>query len=180
MLWVHATLWETQVVMYELFVGKLSAQQKEQYYQETKLFAYMFGIPEHVIPPNWNEFLEYNQKVWQSDMLHVNEETLALFGFLFKPLHPALALPMDWMSLVTSATLPEKVRHDFNLSYTQKDEQRFKRNVKVVSFFEPLTPKILRYGPNYLEANRRILGLEPLWITKKMNKMIMGQENLVS
>lgn len=180
MLWVHATLWETQVVMYELFVGKLTAEQKEQYYQETKLFAYMFGVPEDVLPPNWNEFLEYNQKVWASDILTVNPATLELFGFLFKPQHPSLAGAMNMMSIITSATLPEKLRHDFNLAYTAKDQKRFERYTKLLSFCEPLAPKILRYGPNYLEANRRIKGLEPVWITKKMNKLIMGHEELVS
>jgi uncharacterized protein (DUF2236 family) len=180
MLWVHATLWETQILMYEIFVGKLTDEEKEQYYQETKLFAYMFGIPEDIIPPNWNEFLEYNEKIWNSDILHVNNATLELFGYLFKPQHPSLAKPIDWISLVTAATLPEKVREDFNIALTEKDKKRFERNAKVISFMEPLTPKILRYGPNYLEANRRIRGLEPIWITKKMNKYIMGHELLVS
>ncbi len=180
MLWVHATLWETQMLMYELFVGKLSNEEKEQYYQETKLFAYMFGIPEDIIPPNWNEFLEYNQTIWDSDILHVNEATLELFGYLFDPIHPSVAAPMNWISLVTAATLPPKVREAFQIEYGAKEEKRFKRNLKVVSSLESLSPKILRYGPNYLEANRRIKGLEPIWITKKMNKMIMGQEELVS
>jgi uncharacterized protein (DUF2236 family) len=179
MLWVHATLWETQILMYELFVGKLSDQQKQQYYQETKLFAYMFGVPEDILPPNWHEFLEYNQKIWESDILHVNAATLELFGFLFKPQHPALTAPMNWMSLVTAATLPEPLREAFGIAYTEKDKKKFERNVKIISRLEPITPKILRYGPNYLEANRRIKGLEPAWLTKKMNKLIMGQEVLV-
>lgn len=62
MLWVHTTLWETQIMMYEQFVGKLTSEQKEKYYQETKLFAYLFGIPEEIIPPTWNDFMEYNVK----------------------------------------------------------------------------------------------------------------------
>jgi len=179
MLWVHATLWETQILMYEHFVGKLTAEQKEAYYQESKLFAYMFGIPEDIIPPTWNDFLEYNRKVWDSNILHVNAETLELFGFLFNPKHVPIQGPLKWVTLVTAATLPEKVRHNFGLSYTEQDQKRFERNTQIVRFIEPKLPKILRYGPNYLEANRRIRGLEPAWITKKMNKIIMGQEKLV-
>jgi len=181
MLWVHATLWETQVRMYELFVDKLSDAEKEQYYQESKLFAYMFGIPEDIIPPTWNDFMEYNEKVWNSDTLHVNQETLELFGFLFNP--PGVkagSKAVDWLTLVTAATLPDKVRESFGLEFTEQDRKRFERNVKIFSVIESFLPKILRYGPNYLEANRRIRGLEPLWITKKMNKFIMGHELLVA
>lgn len=180
MLWVHATLWETQILMYEHFIGELSAQQKEQYYQETKLFAYMFGIPEAIIPATWDDFMAYNKKIWDSDILHVNEETLELFGFLFHPKHIPHAGPLNWINLVTAATLPDKVREKFGLAYTEADKKRFERNSKVIRFMEPRLPKILRYGPTYLEANRRIRGLKPAWITRKMNKLIMGQEELVS
>ena len=180
MLWVHATLWETSICMYELFVGPLSAAEKESYYQETKLFAYMFGIPDEILPPNWNEFIEYNQKMWNSDLLAVNEETKTLAGFLFSPLHPTLTFPTAWLKLVTAGSLPTAVREKYGFRFNSNDEKWFQRGVKTVSFFEPATPKIIRNGPSFIEANRRIAGKGSTFLTRKMQKLMLGRDELVA
>ena len=46
LLWVAATLLDSSVVAYELFVEPLSAEEKEQLYQQAKCFGQLFGIPE--------------------------------------------------------------------------------------------------------------------------------------
>ena len=46
LLWVAATLLDSSVVAYELFVEPLSAGEKEQLYQQAKCFGQLFGIPE--------------------------------------------------------------------------------------------------------------------------------------
>ena len=46
LLWVAATLLDSSVVAYELFIEPLSAEEKEQLYQQAKRFGQLFGIPE--------------------------------------------------------------------------------------------------------------------------------------
>src|SRR5262245_53810976 len=50
LLWVHATLWETSVQVYELVVRPLTLVEKDAYWDETKRFAALFGIPDEPVP----------------------------------------------------------------------------------------------------------------------------------
>jgi uncharacterized protein (DUF2236 family) len=61
MLWVYATLIETEVMIYERIFPPLTDKQKEQYYRKSRLFGFLFGLPEEVFSPTLAAFLEYNR-----------------------------------------------------------------------------------------------------------------------
>jgi len=61
LLWVAATLLDSSVVAYELFIEPLSAEEKEQFYQQAKRCGQLFGIPEQRYPGSWANF----QNWWQ-------------------------------------------------------------------------------------------------------------------
>lgn len=181
MIWVHATLWETSVKMYELIVGDLTQQQKEAYYHETKMFAYLFGIPEDALPPNWNEFLEYNERMWNSDVLVVKDASKEISSFLFtfsRPLVPVL----NRYEIFTSMVMPERIREQYGMSpVTEKHLRIYERYVKYLRKTFPHLPKHLRYLPPYMEAQRRLKGKnKPGIITGSLNKLMLGQARLVS
>lgn len=180
MLWVHATLWDTTVLMHELFIGPLSDQEKEAFYKETRLFAYMFGIPDEILPPNWQEFMEYNQAMWNSDQLVVNAATRELAGFLFAPMHFTLKPAMAWLKIVTAATLNERLRRDFALPYGSNEQRVFGVGRKAIYYADRVSPTIVRSGPSYVEAMRRIQGKSSTWLTRKLNKAMLGRSELVS
>ena len=180
MLWVHATLWDTTVMMYELFKRPLTHSEKEQFYEETRLFAYMFGIPDEVLPENWNAFMEYNRSMWESNQLHVNKATLDLASFLFDPLHITLTPAMAWLKLVTAATLPPRLRRDFGLHFGQSEKMLFQSGRKLVRLAEPLAPEILRHGPSYIEAQRRLQGKHSTWLTRQASKAMFRRPELVA
>lgn len=180
MLWVHATLWDTTVLMHELFVGPLTNQEKENFYEETRLFAYMFGIPDEILPPNWQEFTEYNRAMWDSDQLLVNDATRELAGFLFHPIHFTLTPAMAWLKIVTAATLNERLRHEFGLPYGRKEQRLFQVGKKAVHIADRVAPGIVRNGPSYVEATRRLQGKPSTWLTRKLTKAMLGRSELVS
>lgn len=181
MLWVHATLWETTVYMYELIMGELTDQEKEAYYQEAKMFAFLFGIPEDLQPPNWQEFLQYNQRMWDSDVLTVKQASRDISGFLFtfnKPLTPVL----DRYEIFTSMIMPQRLREQYDLPPASAENQAlFERYVKYLKRIYPRLPQHLRYLPPYLEAQRRMRGKHrPGVITGSLNKLMLGRSRLVS
>ena len=180
MLWVHATLWDTTVLMHELFVKPLTRQQKEAFYEETRLFAYMFGIPDHILPPNWHEFVEYNQRMWDSDQLTVTDATRELAGFLFEPLHWVLTPAMSWLKVVTSATLNQRLREDFRLEFGPKEQRFFRVGQKAIHIVDKFAPAIVRHGPTYIEAQRRLQGKPSTWLTRRLTQVMLGREELVS
>lgn len=181
MVWVHATLWETSVKMYELIVGPLEAEQKERYYQESKMFAYLFGIPESALPPDWNEFLAYNERMWDSSQLTVQDagREIASFVFTFKPvLQPLLSR----YEIMTSQLMPPRLRDQFGLPPdTEKNRQIFANDIARIKRLYPRLPRHLRYAPPYVEARRRLRGKhQPDLITGALNKLMLGRSSLVS
>lgn len=180
MLWVHATLWETTVMMHELYVKPLTRQEKEAFYEETRLFAYMFGIPDEILPPNWHEFMEYNQRMWVSDQLVVNDATRQLAHFLFDPLNVVLTPAMAWLKIATAATLHERLRDDFELPYGRREQKLFNMGRKAIHIADRCSPRIIKNGPSYVEATRRIQGKSSTWLTRRLTQLMLGRKELVS
>ena len=181
MIWVHATLWEGAVKMYETYVGALTAEEKEQFYRESKLFAYLFGIPEADLPPNWAEFLEYNEQMWYSNQLSVQAAAKEIAKFLFS-IHKPLRPMMNRYKVVTAMLMPEPVRVQYGLPEDNPTNlDIFQRNTRLVRRVYPWLPRHLRYLPPYNEAVRRLQGKHtPGLITGGLNRLVLGQSSLVS
>src|SRR5205814_10596181 len=50
LLWVHATLIDSAIQSYQLFVRTITAEEKARYYEESKNLARLFNVPETLIP----------------------------------------------------------------------------------------------------------------------------------
>src|SRR5262249_16931451 len=50
LLWVHATLVDSAMVAYDLFVKRFAADEKARYYDDSKNLAHLFEIPETLVP----------------------------------------------------------------------------------------------------------------------------------
>jgi uncharacterized protein (DUF2236 family) len=180
LLWVHATLWDTAVRMYELVVEPLHDAEKERFYAETKLFASLFGIPEQLLPPSWSDFIAYNERMWESDQLAVTPAALELTQFLFKPLMPGLGPIMRSLGLVTAATLPPRLRDAFKLHYDSATSVRCNRIVSRVRAMHRISPDRLRYSPTYFEALARIADRKSDVFTRLATRAALGRWRLVS
>jgi uncharacterized protein (DUF2236 family) len=180
LMWVHATLWDSALRMYELVVEPVNDADKARYYEETKLFALLFGIPESALPPDWPSFVEYNERMWESDQLAVTPAALHLTKFLFKPLFPGLGPLMRWMEMVTAATLPARLRHAFELRFSDTTPAQFNRTVARMRRLHRTLPPHLRYSPTYFEALARIEGRRSDLLTRIMTRGTLGCWRLVS
>ena len=78
--WVHATLIDTALVAHELVQPPLSAEDRERYWGEARLFAAFFGIPQDALPPSWVDFARYNENMWRSKVLTVSDEARKIAG----------------------------------------------------------------------------------------------------
>lgn len=182
MLWVHATLWDTQIRMYELVLGQLSAEEKEAYYEETKRFAWLFGIPDELIPQNWNAFQHYMERMYASDVLTVGQVGREMGSMLFRFDIPFAKMPLEWLRTITAEVLPERLSRDFGLPEDSDARHRtFERSLRWIRRVYPRVPARLRYIPPYVEARRRLSGKDHAdWTTRKLNRLWLGQEKLVS
>lgn len=114
MLWVHATLVDTGLVMHEAFVGPLSPADREGFYQDMKTVAEVFGVPAHVLPERLVEFEEYLRVTIAS--LAVGADARAVLDVVLHPPVP-LALRPGFRALrpVTVGLLPAELRALYGL-----------------------------------------------------------------
>lgn len=160
LLWVHATLWESAVFVYEQTIRPLSLAEKDRYWEEGKLFAYMFGISNETLPPDWTQFMEYCHRMWESDELGVGEQARDIANWALTPPLPSLTPAMWLYKIVTAGLLPPRFREEFAFRYGPVQRVVFKTFMTSVRTAYPLTPKAWRYVPAYVDAQRRIRGLE--------------------
>jgi len=158
LMWVNATLWDSAILCYEQILGPLTLDEKNRYYEESKLFAYLFGIPDSVLPPNWSEFLEYNRKMWASDVLAVGKPAAELYHFIFQPPRRELKPVMEWYRLMTAGLLPERIRHQYGMAYGAAEEAAYKASIAAIGAVYRNLPGRVRYLPAYIDARRRIEG----------------------
>lgn len=180
LVWVHATLWDSLMRMYETIVEPVSASDKERFYEETRLFAMLFGIPEQALPPSWSTFVAYNERMWESEQLAVSPASRTLVEFLFTPLLPGLGPVMRWMEMITAATLPPRLRDAFELDFTAATPQRYERAVSRMRRLHRVLPDRLRYNPTYFEALARIAGRRSDPLTRLATRATLGCWRLVS
>jgi len=179
LVWVHATLWHSLLRMYELVVEQLSDADRERYYEETKRFAHLFGIPEAALPPDWSTFEEYNERMYASEQLAVTPETLELAKFLYRPLTPMLKPIMQWGEMMTAASLPPNLTRQFELPHSASTPDEFNRTVKRFRALHRRLPDRLRYSPTYFEALARIEGRRSDLLTRLWTRATLGRWTLV-
>lgn len=158
LLWVHATLVDTALRVYEVVVRPLSGLEREAYYDESKLFAYLFGIGDDVLPPTFEAFDRWYADTIASDTIAVGGPALETRRFLFRPPTRAHAPLAAWYETFTAGLLPPKLRDGFGFSWTALDRQVFRRSIPLLKATHRAMPKRLRYFPAYVEARRRLAG----------------------
>ena len=158
LLWVHATLWDTSVRLFERTVRPLGADEKDRYWQETRRFAALFGIPDAALPGDWQAFRDYCERTYDSSALQVSDAAAETAAFLFRPLHATLAPLTRWYGKVTGVLLPPRLARDFGLAPSAEDRSRVERSLARIGRSERHWPERLRYLPPYLAAQRRVAG----------------------
>jgi len=156
--WVQATLIDTAVLTYELLCEPLTLAEKEKYYDESRLFSGLFGIPEEAMPKDWPAFRRYFDAMLASDAITMSQPAKEMAQFLFQPPRPIAGPAVGWYRIFTASLLPPRMRAELGLSWTQRDETIARRTLPLLRVIQKRTPERLRFFPDYVEAMRRVNG----------------------
>lgn len=180
MIWVQSTLWDTLIRMYEKIEGKLTDEKKERFYQESKLFAMLFGLPEEVLPETWKDFTRYCENMWEGDTLFVTDATKALSDELFRLRNPVFFIGIPVLKIITACHLPPRLQEAYNLKVSPAT--RFLNSVFIFLFriLNRILPSGIRYNILYQEAHERINGRGNGLLTRTMLKLVTGKPTLVN
>jgi uncharacterized protein (DUF2236 family) len=176
--WVYATLIETALIAYQLVLPPLTVQQRERYYQESLLFAGLFGIPKECLPADWPAFSADMRAMVESDTLSVSDRARTTARRLIAGADLWLPVPASYQDL-TVALLPRPVRERFGFRSGGLEEPEIRRALALLRRLYPLLPARLRYVGPYQEAEQRLAGrLTPDFVTRMCNRLWIGRAEL--
>ncbi len=161
LLWVHATLVDTAVLAYERFVAPLSRRQRETYYEESKVGARLFGIPEVLIPPQWSNFRCYMRAMIVGDRLSVGQTGREIARSILNPPLPlGMRQALQATNLVTIGLLPPKLRRSYGLSWGPGRDAILHALAATPRRLLPFVPRFIRTLPHARRALRASAGAQ--------------------
>jgi uncharacterized protein (DUF2236 family) len=147
LMWVHATLIDTSLTIYEHYVGALTASERSLDYEEMKRLGEAYSMPRDAMPADYEAFRRY----WGSmlaDGLRVTDTTHEVAGAVLRPDLPWLARPaIEAIRLVTVGTLPEPLRDELQLDWGPGRERLLAGSQVAIRGLLPALPALFRRFP---------------------------------
>jgi uncharacterized protein (DUF2236 family) len=123
MLWVHATLVEASLSVYQRFVRTLSLKDRERYYREMSLVARLFGTPASVIPCTFADFRDYFSAQLAGETITVTAPAREVAAVIHEaPLPAPLRMLVPAHRLATAGLLPPWLRQEYGLPWSPLHE----------------------------------------------------------
>jgi uncharacterized protein (DUF2236 family) len=143
LLWVHATLVDTALRIYERLLGRLTPGDAEAYYQESTLVAEMLGCPRDVQPVDLRAFRDYVRTMVGS--LEVTDTARSLARSVLHPPVPFVAEPLAGLArAVTIGLLPTPLRRPYGLARDTRQAAALRAATAAGRRVLPLVPKPIR------------------------------------
>jgi uncharacterized protein (DUF2236 family) len=118
LMWVHATLVDTALLVYGQWVRPLSEAEQAAYHEEMKTAALLFGTPEEVIPATLADFRAYMARMLDSPDIRASETACEIARAVMHPPLPLAMRPaMELANLITAGLMPPRLRREYGLSW---------------------------------------------------------------
>lgn len=143
-LWVLNTITDSTLLVYDLFVSRLSREDLERYYADSLRVAALFGIPGTLVPANYDEFRAYMDGMLGGGAIQVSDDAKEIVRALFA------RTPSGMMLLAGSAVgiglLPRRLREEFGFDWKIRPGSLWQS-------IPPLCRRLRRYTPSVLCAH---------------------------
>ncbi|WP_085998929.1 oxygenase MpaB family protein [Nocardia higoensis] len=167
--WVHASLVHGVYTQQKLLGRGWKPGEAEQFYQEMRQVARLYGVREQDMPVDWESFLVWFDEMAATKLVRteVSDRVLAVVaGPKPPPMIPVLRIPFVWnytvrpvagatLTLITAGLLPPNLRELFGLKWSRGREIAFNVVAAISRTTIPRLPKIVRMVPPARRALRR-------------------------
>jgi uncharacterized protein (DUF2236 family) len=143
--WVHATLIESMVLVYEALIGSLSAAERDAYCGDAADLAVALGASDRDVPRTWNEVRACIDDRFVSGEIVVGRQALRISAALLSPFRQPLArqLVTPVLSLLAAGLLPDYVRAQYGFVWNRARARRFMRSVARLRRLRRITPDFI-------------------------------------
>jgi uncharacterized protein (DUF2236 family) len=155
LLWVHATLVDSALVVYDRFVGPLSQEIRRRYYDDSKKLAVLLGVPDAMLPATLKDFQEYVTAMVDSDAIAVGAAAAELAHAILYPPPWYLKTVAPLNVLITAGLLPPKLRREYGLHWNGGKEKVLRLVAGSTRAALPFVPAVLRVVPHARAAEAR-------------------------
>ncbi|MEV6066871.1 oxygenase MpaB family protein [Nocardia sp. NPDC052001] len=175
--WAHAVFFVQTLRTAELFMGGLSAPEREQLWREHYRWYELYGMSMRVVPESWPAFqrywrdmcrdtLEPTKAAWDVFNLidHAPVPPFPVLRRLPEPLWEKLIRPGGGrlVKFVTVGLCDPAIRRTMGFTWTARDQWLFDRLCRALSAANRITPAEVNYAfPRIRAARRRAAGKRP-------------------
>ena len=156
LLWVHATLVDTALRVYERFVAPLSAVEAQAYHAEARLIAVRLGVPHETMPATLDELRAEMDRLIRSGEVAVTPTARALAQAVLYPTRFPPRPAWDLAHLVSLSVLRPEIRRGYGISWPAGRERGVEILASASRRLLPLVPAPLREVPAARSAERRL------------------------
>jgi len=154
--WVHATLIESFLLAYRLFVGPVTAAEADRYCGEASGIEPALGIPPGRLPRTERQLREYLDAMLASGAIEVTDTARQLAREIIRPPAPALVRPALWLAALPAVgLLPPAIRAAYGLPWDGRRACALRILASATRGSLPLAPPALRYWAMARRAERR-------------------------
>jgi uncharacterized protein (DUF2236 family) len=127
LLWVHATLIDSIVVVYEWLVGPLDETERNRYCSESAEVAVALGAAARDVPLSWTALHEYLDREYASGSIAVSPQARVVAAALLSPVSGVAGRPLTTLAtLVVAGLLPARIRREYGFPWSNGRERLFK------------------------------------------------------
>lgn len=144
LLWVHATLIESNLLAYERFVGPLTQAEKDGYCREATPIAEMLGVPGSRVPADVADLEAYLERMLAGGAIEVTRTARQLAGPLLSPPLGPVAPLFRIVRLTSIGMLPADIRLQYDFPWSDQHARRFERATALIRRVRPVLPRPIR------------------------------------
>jgi uncharacterized protein (DUF2236 family) len=144
-LWVLATITDSTLLVYDLFVKPLSMPEREEFYRDSLLLAKLFGVPERIVPPTYVDFQTYMNGMLSGGVIQVSDSAREIADALFAPTLAGKALYAG--SVVGIGLMPERLKQEFGLTWSLRRERWLRRSASIHRSVRKHVPSVFCASP---------------------------------
>lgn len=156
LLWVHATLVDTALRVYDRFVAPLPAEMAEEYHREARQIAILLGIPEAFLPVTLAELRAEMDRLVAGGEVAVTPTARRLAETVLYPTRLPPRPIWDLAHLISISVLPPPIRDGYGIPWSARREWGLNAIAATSRRLLPLVPAPLRHVPAARSAERRL------------------------
>jgi len=162
LVWVDATVRDSGLLAYELFVHPLSARDRDQYWAEGEDILTTLRVPAQARIQSPDQFRRYLAEMVASGSLAVTTEARALAHEIVWPRGARALWPASHLHRVTTVgLLPAEIREAYGFAWTDRDDRALRRWARLIRASRPLMPDFVAIWPRaraFARAHRATAG----------------------